>query len=348
MSVSSHYPFFRDCWHLPATQNSLQDLASLVNAKSCQQDVKYCPAKHLAVGHSPDVQPFVLCYNSHMAIKHLEKLRTNTYFKGSGLPCVVREMRHAPSNTYIAMHDHEFSELVLVASGRLKHIHSEETVQLRQGDFFVIHPGERHGYAELTSGTVVFNVLYHAMNPPLELIAASPLASILFPSGLTTRSAEVLGCVPKREIQRLLGLVKAIRREEEGERPFRSEICASLFVTFLLELSRWTNVHAPCAPNNILKAVDFISANLGGHISLNDLCAVSGQSASTLHRAFRKAFGRSPIDYVISLRLAKAKALLANGKLSLEKVAAQTGFCSASHLSYMLRRGKRGAFDTVH
>ena len=82
------------------------------------------------------------------AIKHLEKLRSDAYFKDGALPCIVREMREAPSNAFVAMHNHEFSELVIVASGKISHIHADKTDRLSKGHFFVIHPGEQHGYAE--------------------------------------------------------------------------------------------------------------------------------------------------------------------------------------------------------
>lgn len=58
------------------------------------------------------------------AIKHLEKLKSGAYFKDNDLPYIIREMREAPSNAFVAMHDHEFSELVVVASGRISHIHA--------------------------------------------------------------------------------------------------------------------------------------------------------------------------------------------------------------------------------
>ena len=48
------------------------------------------------------------------AIKHHEILRDDDYFKGGGLQRVVREMRDAPSKAFVAMHDHEFSELVII------------------------------------------------------------------------------------------------------------------------------------------------------------------------------------------------------------------------------------------
>ena len=269
-------------------------------------------------------------------IRHLEQLRDIDYFKDNALPCVVRTMRYAPSNVFIAMHDHEFSELVIVTSGHLKHIHTDGTTKLRQGDFFVVHPGKRHGYAELVQGTTVYNLLYHAKEPPLELMNADAFAHALFPRDNAVCSAEVLGRVPRREIPHLLSLVKAIRREEEINRPSRRIICATLFKAVLLELARWARADESSGPSAIQKEIDFIASNLGRKIVLEDLCAVSGRSISSLHRAFRKVVGKSPIDYVISQRLAKAKELLAGGELSLEKIAALTGFCSASHLSHTL------------
>lgn len=270
------------------------------------------------------------------AIRHLEKLRDATYFKQSGLPCVVREMQYAPSNAFIAMHDHEFSELVIVASGQLKHIHANETTLLKQGDFFVIHPGERHGYAEMAPRTVIFNLLYHASEPPFGPIAAGNLFPVLFPAGITPPPAKTLGRVPRHDLAHVIGLVREIRREEEAERPLRHAVCSTLLMAAMLELSRWAHTHVPSEPGGIQKELDFIGANLVRKISLKDICDVSGRSISTLHRAFWRIVGTSPMDHVISMRLAKARILLDRGGLSMEEVAAQTGFCSASHLSHML------------
>ena len=269
-------------------------------------------------------------------IRHLERLVDATYFKDSALPCVVRTMSYAPSNVFIAMHDHEFSELVIVASGHLKHIHTDGTAQLRQGDFFVVHPGKRHGYAELVPGTTVYNLLYHAKEPPLELANAGPFSDALFPHDHAPFPAEVLGRVPRRELSNLLVLIKAIRREEEADRAQRHIACATLFKAVLLELARWTLADELSAHSVIQREIDFIAANIGRKIVLKDLCAISGKSASSLHRAFRKTVGKSPIDYVIAQRLAKAKELRTYGEMSLEKTAELTGFCSASHLSHTL------------
>ena len=279
------------------------------------------------------------------AIKHHEKLRNDAYFKDGALPCVVREMREAPSNAFVAMHDHEFSELVVVASGKISHIHADRTDRLSKGDFFVIHPGELHGYAELAPNTVVFNILYHCGRPPMPLtVAGFPLMDELFPKDPASVRASTLGRVARSNLPSVLQLVDMIRREEHSEQPMRHAVCESLFTSLLLLLSRSTQrAGASDDDNPVQGEMDFIAANLNRKITLVELCGVSGKSASTLHREFRKAVGKSPGDYILSMRIGKARSLRATTDLSLGEIASRTGFCCASHLSHALHRTKAPA-----
>jgi len=276
------------------------------------------------------------------AIKHLEKLRSDAYFKDDALPCIVREMREAPSNTFVAMHDHEFSELVIVAAGKISHIHADRTDRLSKGDFFVIHPGEQHGYAELAPKTVIFNVLYHCERPPVPLtICGFPLMNEFFPTNHAEVRAKTLGRVPAKSLPAVIQLINLIRREEHSEQPMRRVVCESLFVSLLMQLVR--SAQSACSALQdcpVQKEIDFIAGNLNRKITLGELCAVSGKSASTLHREFRKAVGKSPGDYIIDMRIAKARTLLGRKGNTLRKVAAKTGFCCASHLSRALSAHK--------
>ena len=272
------------------------------------------------------------------AIKHHEKLRNDAYFKGGALPCIVREMREAPSNAFVAMHDHEFSELVIVASGKISHIHADRTDRLAKGDFFAIHPGERHGYAELAPNTIVFNMLYHCGRPPMPLtVAGFPLMNELFPKDPASARASTLGRVSRSNLPAVLQLIDLIRKEEHSEQPMRRAVCESLFTSLLLALSRSTQrANAPAQECPVQKEIDFIAENLNRKITLGELCGVSGKSASTLHREFRKAVGKSPGDYILSVRVEKARSLRETTSLSLGEIASRTGFCGASHLSRAL------------
>lgn len=276
------------------------------------------------------------------AIKHLEKLKSDAYFKDDALPCIVREMREAPSNAFVAMHDHEFSELVVVAFGKISHIHADRTDRLSKGDFFVIHPGEQHGYAELAPNTVVFNVLYHCATPPVPLtICGFPLMDELFPKGPGDVRAQTLGRVPAKDLSAVLQLINMIRREEHTEHPMRRAVCESLFTSLLLCLCRSAQTAQRSAQGSPLqREIDFIVENLNRKITLGELCAVSGKSASTLHREFRKTVGKSPGDYIIDMRITRARTLLGRKGSTLGAVAAKTGFCCASHLSRALSAKK--------
>jgi len=276
------------------------------------------------------------------AIKHLEKLKSDAYFKDDALPCIIREMHEAPSNAFVAMHDHEFSELVIVASGKISHIHADKTDRLSKGHFFVIHPGEQHGYAKLAPKTVVFNVLYHCERPPVPLtICGFPLMNEFFPTTPADVRAKTLGRVSAKNLPAVIQLINLIRREEHCEQPMRRAVCESLFVSLLMQLARSTqSAQSSLQDIPVQKEIDFIAENLSRKITLDELCAVSGKSASTLHREFRKSVGKSPGDYIIDMRVAKARTLLGRKGNTLKKVASKTGFCCASHLSRALRRAK--------
>ena len=198
------------------------------------------------------------------AIKHLEKLRSDAYFKDGALPCIVREMREAPSNAFVAMHNHEFSELVIVASGKISHIHADKTDRLSKGHFFVIHPGEQHGYAELAPKTVVFNVLYLCERPPVPLtICGFPLMNEFFPPNPASIRAKTLGRIPAKSLVFILQLINQIRHEEHSEQPMRRAVCESLFVSLLMHLARSTqSTQASLQDIPVQKEIDFIAENL--------------------------------------------------------------------------------------
>ena len=276
-----------------------------------------------------------------MRIRHLEQLKDAVHFKDQTIPCIVREMLAAPSNDLVAMHGHEFSELVIVVAGSLNHIHAGRTVRLGKGDFFAIHPGERHGYAELARGTVVLNILYHHDKPPSSIAATSfPLMDALFPRDLSAVRADVLGRIPRADLPDVRFLAKSIRHEERADRSLRDAVCASLFSTLLLLLARAAMPSLP-PTSPIDEELDFISRNIGGKITVKDLCAVSGRSERTRFREFQKATGHTPCDYILTLRAARAEALLSQVGMTFKQAAAITGFCNGSHLSRTLRALRR-------
>ena len=93
----------------------------------------------------------------------------------------------------------------------------------------------------------------------------------------------------------------------------------------------------PRLPLTAQRARDYLHANLERDIGLEDLAQACGIDRFRLTRAFKAAFGLAPHAYLIQLRLARARRLLARGQPPTE-VAMALGFADQSHLGRWFRR----------
>ncbi|MCE5976724.1 AraC family transcriptional regulator [Pseudomonas sp. JR33AA] len=93
----------------------------------------------------------------------------------------------------------------------------------------------------------------------------------------------------------------------------------------------------PRLPLTAQRARDFLHANLERDIGLEELAQACGIDRFRLTRAFKAAFGIAPHAYLIQLRLARARRLLAQGQTPAE-VAVALGFADQSHLGRWFRR----------
>ena len=86
------------------------------------------------------------------------------------------------------------------------------------------------------------------------------------------------------------------------------------------------------------QAEEMLRAQLDGNISIKELATVCSLSPSHFAREFRKSFGTSVHQYLIRLRLEKAKALLTGTKKKLSEIAPLSGFCDQAALSRAFSR----------
>lgn len=96
----------------------------------------------------------------------------------------------------------------------------------------------------------------------------------------------------------------------------------------------------PRLPLTAQVARDYLHAHLDQDIGLDDLAQVCGVDRFRLTRAFKAAYGLAPHAYLIQLRLARARQLLARGQGPAE-VATALGFADQSHLGRWFRRAYR-------
>jgi AraC-like DNA-binding protein len=112
-----------------------------------------------------------------------------------------------------------------------------------------------------------------------------------------------------------------------------AEMLALLFVRCVERRAIETTAPRP----NVWRIRDYLHANHQHPFRLDDLAIAVGLSRYHLTRAFSAEFGVTPHAYVLQLRLAKAKDLLARD-VPLRQIAAETGFADQSHFTRHFRK----------
>lgn len=87
----------------------------------------------------------------------------------------------------------------------------------------------------------------------------------------------------------------------------------------------------------IARSIEYLSSNLGGVVTIEDLAARVGMSRAVFHRKFKQATTMSPIQFMKSMRLNNAAMNIANG-MTVNKAALGVGYLSSSQFSREFKR----------
>jgi AraC-like DNA-binding protein len=130
-------------------------------------------------------------------------------------------------------------------------------------------------------------------------------------------------------VQRISALAAALRRPE-----LTATAIEETLLSLLPALPRaGAAVESRCSePHAVRRARELLHARYKGGVSLDELASETGLNKHYLHKAFRSQIGMGPHAYVVQLRVAAARRLIAAG-VSLRQACQQSGFYDQSHLS---------------
>lgn len=86
------------------------------------------------------------------------------------------------------------------------------------------------------------------------------------------------------------------------------------------------------------RALDYIDANLGRELRVDQLARVAGAAARSFARAFKRRTGETPYAYVLRRRLERARDAVVAGDEPIFAIAARLGFADQAHLTRLFRR----------
>ena len=82
----------------------------------------------------------------------------------------------------------------------------------------------------------------------------------------------------------------------------------------------------------------YIRENVSTKLSLKELAGLIGLSQAVLSRRFKLSFRRTPHQYVLEMRVSRARELLEKSDLPIAQIATSCGFADQAHLSISFKR----------
>lgn len=251
---------------------------------------------------------------------------------------------HVRQHGETVRHRHEFSELVIVLRGTGIHVSPAGEYPIGAGDVFVLHGDEEHGYTH-TQDLELVNLLFYMdeLGVPRYDIASLPGFHVLFTLEPRYRQRDRfesrLRLTPE-QLHQVATLVARLEQELERRDPGWGFVAVGYFMLIVAELSRfYSRVDRPAAQPllRLGRVISYLERHYAEPIRVSDLAEVGGLSPRTLSRIFRDAYGCSPIEYLIRLRIRHALDLLRDPHHRITDVALQVGFNDSNYFSRQFR-----------
>jgi AraC-like DNA-binding protein len=263
----------------------------------------------------------------------MTKKASPEYFKLTRLPEFDNlELLQARYSTHVfPRHWNETFIIQIVTQGLNEFYCGRAMHRVPAGSIVLINPHEIHTGYSVGNVPLVYRTIY----PPADLLAEMAAQISGCKAGIPFFPAAIVwdGALSKM-------LVKAHQACEAGREQLASQSLLLIALTVLIR--RHADKKISWRPlgkeiDRVKQAKNYIEDNFSRHVSLHDLAKVSHLSPFHFLRAFRKEAGLPPHEYLINVRIARAKALLTQDH-PIAQMAYETNFTNQNHLHRQFRR----------
>lgn len=241
-------------------------------------------------------------------------------------------------------HCHDFIEIVIILKGKGHFIINDEKVLVSEGNVLILNPGTYH--RSIPDSPHTLTECYLAFTD-VDFVNA-PRNFFPFFHG-----QKMLGKLPERVKKEIYQLCCSIDRESQSRNPGRYFMLKAYLIQVICLLLRFDR-QEEIADQHCLAGYEFKSPNkkyvvqqimkyMENHykekISLDQIAENMYLSPFYISKLFKSETGDTPINYLISLRMEKAKELLdQNSTLSIQEAAAAVGYEDAYHFSKLFKK----------
>ena len=225
-------------------------------------------------------------------------------------------------------HTHNHTELFFIVGGTGQFLIEDQAFPVNANTLVVINPNVIHTEDSLNAQPMEYIVLGIE---GIEL-ATSENSNGKFCILDHFESAEISGCL------------RNILREMEQKSTGYEDVCQAFMEILVIRLMRNTSLSVAAetqavSGNRQCAAVRrYIDLHFKEALTLDLLAEEAHMNKFYLSHAFKKEYGVSPINYMLSRRIEESKYLLAETDLSLSQIAQLLGFSSLSYFSQAFRK----------
>ena len=258
------------------------------------------------------------------------------YGTGSTQPSAIRDtakLLNVASHKYggdwkPVPHAHKHTELFFIVSGKGQFIIQDQVFPVNVNNLVIINPNVLHTEASMDA-------------QPLEYIVLGIEGVEMAANDHYNGQFCILDHFESVDISSCL---RNILREMEMKNTGYEDICQAYMEIMLVRLMRTIAMKAQDGTgsgsgNRQCAAVKrYIDLHFKEMLTLEQLSAEAHINKYYLAHAFKKEYGVSPINYMISRRIDESKYLLTETDLSVSQIAQVLGFSSLSYFSQMFRK----------
>ena len=147
-------------------------------------------------------------------------------------------------------------------------------------------------------------------------------------------------------VPQITHLLKTLRAEADNQNPGGLAVVDAVTTALGHLLVRHVGIDQPrparlrggLSPAARRRTLEMIHSQLDSRLTIDMLAREAGLSTAHFSRAFRETMGRAPHQYLLSMRLEKARRLLEVPYASLSDVAHRTGFADQAHFTRLFKR----------
>ena len=243
----------------------------------------------------------------------------------------------------IELHSHDFTEIVIVGSGRASHQYGGTECGVQTGDVFVVRPHLAHKYTSVDQ-LAVSNVPFYddGSIPLLADLAQLPAYGAMFLLEPTLREREEMGGRMRLGFDRLAGVLSLLARLEEALRSPEEASSAVATVCFLQLIRELCDAYQNTPPlmgeslMQVNRAISYIKNHFDEALSIADLARLVNMSLRSFQRHFERATGVPAVRYIMQHRITKARRLLEAG-INVTDTAFEVGFKDPNYFSRAFR-----------